>query len=518
MTVNFSRSSLALNKFIKSQKNLSEPSPKLFPNDPKPTQITPTLDPKVLVLDLNHQLLQKLELSCINIKQFNQIHTQLIVLGLFQHPLAAGRYIKKLCNTYFNLLSHCVYLYDYIEQPDAFICNTIIRCFVSLNNDPFGALRFYYDKMIAKWVLPNRYTFPLLVKVCADIGSLKEGQKAHACVVKFGFEFDAYVRNSLLHMYSACGRVLDARLLFESGFVLDLVSWNSMIIGYVKNGDIGLARELFDEMPERDAFSWNSMISGYVGAGDVEAAKKLFDNMPSRDVVSWNCMIDGYAKIRNVSVARWLFNQMPFRNIVSWNIMLALYLKCKNYGECLKLFDRMIEERELRPNKASLMSVLTACANFRRLDLGKWIHSYIKDNEVESDELLSTALLTMYAKCGMMDFARHIFTKMPHKSVVSWNSMIMGYAINGHAEKALETFLEMEKSSMMPNAATFVSVLSACSHAELLLEGWWYFDLMQRKYKIEPKVEHCGCMVDLLRQAEAVLEDSLRTNNIFGCV
>ncbi|KAJ6327201.1 hypothetical protein OIU78_014139 [Salix suchowensis] len=97
-----------------------------------------------------------------------------------------------------------------------------MRSFVNAN-DPYGALRFYYEKMIAKWVLPNHYTFPLVAKVCADIGSLRGAQKVHALVVKFGFELDLFVRNSFIRCYSVCGRTSDARMVFDNGFVLDLV-------------------------------------------------------------------------------------------------------------------------------------------------------------------------------------------------------------------------------------------------------------------------------------------------------
>ncbi len=171
-------------------------------------------------------------------------------------------------------MSHAVYVFDCLDEPDAFMCNTIMRSYVN-SNDPCSALGFYYGRMVGKWVSPNHYTFPLLVKVCADIGSLREGEKAHARVVKFGFESDLFVRNSLIHMYSACGRIGDARMVFDAGPDWDLVSWNTMIDGYVKNGEVSIARELFDEMNERDVFSWNSMISGYVGIGDMEAAKGL---------------------------------------------------------------------------------------------------------------------------------------------------------------------------------------------------------------------------------------------------
>ncbi|KAJ8774086.1 hypothetical protein K2173_009517 [Erythroxylum novogranatense] len=491
-------SSQSLDKFILSQKNLSKTPPKLFPtlHKSKPSK---KREQVVSILNVSHPVLQQLEQCCSTIRQFNRVHAQLMVHGLFQHPLAAGRCIKKLC-TALNSVSYSVLVYDYVDERDAFMCNTIIRSFVNVN-DPVAALRFYYERMVAKWVSPNHFTFPLVAKVSSQIGSLAEGQKAHAKVLKFGFESDLFVRNSFIHMYSQCGRVFDARVVFDVGTVLDLVSWNSMIDGYVKNGEVGLARQLFDEMCERDVFSWNSMISGYVDIGDMEAARRLFEKMPFSDIVSLNCMIDGYARIGNVSMARKFFDQMLFRNVVSWNIMFSLCLRRKDYGECLRLFDEMIEGGETKPNAASLVSVLTACANFRRLDKGKWIHSYIRDHGIEADVLLLTALLTMYAKCGIMDCARGIFDEMTNRSVVSCNSMIMGYGMHGQAEKAIEVFFDMEKKGPMPNEATFVCILSACAKAGMVLEGWWFFDIMHQKYRIEPRAEHIGCMIDLLGQA-----------------
>ncbi|KAJ4958389.1 hypothetical protein NE237_025500 [Protea cynaroides] len=281
-----------------------------------------------------------------------------------------------------------------------------------------------------------------------------------------------------------------------------------MIDGYVKNGDVGAARLLFDEMPERDMVNWNSMISCYMGAEDMKAAEVLFERMPVRDVVSWNSMIDGYARIEDVLAAQKLFDQMPYWNVVSWNTMLALYVRIKDYNECLRVFDRMISGGETSPNEATLVSVLTACAGLGKLDRGKWVHSYIRENgKIRPDVLLSTSLLTMYAKCGAIDSAREVFDEMPERSVMSWNSLIMGYGMHGQGEKALEIFLEMEKRGPTPNDATFVCILSAYTHARMVLEGWWYYDVMHRVYQIEPKVEHYGCMVDLLGHA-GLMKDS----------
>ncbi|KAK7251841.1 hypothetical protein RIF29_35403 [Crotalaria pallida] len=449
-------------------------------------------------LNLNHPFLRTLD-SSNGLHHFNQIHAQLTVSGIFHHPLAAGRAIKKLCSDP-DTLSRAILIFDHVPHPDAFLCNTIIRSYVS-RNELNAAFRFYYERMVARGVEPNHYTFPILIKVCVELGLVREGEKGHGRVLKLGFESDLFVRNSLIRLYSVFGRVLDARLVFEGSSRLDLVSYNSMIDGYVKNGRIWDAWKVFDEMPERDVFSWNCMIAGCVGVGDMEGANELFERMGDRDVVSWNCMIDGYARIGNVTMAIEFFERMPVRNVVSWNCVLALYVRTRNFGECLRLFDKLMERGEAEPNEATLVSVLTACANLGRLDIGMWVHSYIKSENIRPDVLLSTCLLTMYAKCGAMDLARDVFDEMPVKSIVSWNSMIMGYGLHGNGEKALELFSEMEKTGPLANDATFISVISACTHAGMVMEGWWYFDLMRRVYKIEPKVEHYGCMVDLLARA-----------------
>ncbi|KAE8677385.1 Expansin-like B1 [Hibiscus syriacus] len=372
--------SLTVDKFLKSQKNLSKPSPKLWPNDPQL---------RIPASGNIHQhpppILQTFE-SCTSFNQFNQIHAQLLVSGLRKQLPVTSRVVRKLCN-----YLHC------------FTC-------------PFG-------------------------KICAEIKSLQEGGKVHTRVLKLGSQSDLFVKNSLIRLYSVCGQIGSAREVFDDGVVLDLVSWNSMIDGYVKNGQVGIARELFNEMSERDTFSWNIIIAGYVGVGKMEVARELFEKMPGRDAISWNSMIDGYERIENVSEARNLFDRMSERNIVSWNIILALYVRCKKYvNQALMLFDRIMETGEVRPNNASLVSVLTACATLGRLDKGLWVHSFIENNKIKCDVLLSTALLTMYAKCGAMDLARDVF--------------------------------DMEKRGQTPNAVTFTSCLSACKYSGKVLEGW----------------------------------------------
>ncbi|KAF7046454.1 LOW QUALITY PROTEIN: hypothetical protein CFC21_055480 [Triticum aestivum] len=234
---------------------------------------------------------------------------------------------------------------------------------------------------------------------------------------------DAVTWNTLLRACLRSGLLPSARQLFDQMPQRDLVSYNSMLAGHAAAGDMAGARQLFDGMPERDVVSWNSMLAGYTRCGDMEEARRMFDAMPERDVVSWNSMLDGYAQAGDVKMARAVFDGMPRRSAVSWNVVLALYARVKDWRECLRLFDTMMAVGAAVPNEKTFVSVLTACGSLGDLDRGKSVHGLVRQRweRLLPDVLLLTALLTMYAKCGVMETAREIFDSMGDRSVPSWN-------------------------------------------------------------------------------------------------
>jgi pentatricopeptide repeat protein len=114
---------------------------------------------------------------------------------------------------------------------------------------------------------------------------------------------------------------------------------------------------------------------------------------------------------------------------------------------------------------------------------------------------MESALVDMYAKCGNVKDSLKVFEKMFERNVFSWNAIIVGCAQHGRGIQALKLFGEMLEAGICPDSVTFIGVLSACSHAGLVDEGWHYFNSMSARICITPKVEHYGCMVDLLGRA-----------------
>ncbi|XP_010246164.1 PREDICTED: pentatricopeptide repeat-containing protein At1g05750, chloroplastic-like [Nelumbo nucifera] len=169
--------------------------------------------------------------------------------------------------------------------------------------------------------------------------------------------------------------------------------------------------------------------------------------------------------------------------------------------------EREMQFSGIEPDYVTITSVLSACANLGALGLGLWIHRFVLQREFGENIRLSNSLIDMYARCGSIEFAKQEFEKMSKRSLVSWNSMIVGSAVNGYAEDALEYFSLMQEG-FEPDGVSFTGALTACSHAGLVDEGLQFYDMMKRIYKITPRIEHYGCIVDLLSRA-GQLEDAL---------
>lgn len=349
--------------------------------------------------------------------------------------------------------------------------------------------------------LGDNYTYPFVLKACGLVSALEEGRGIHGDVIKRGFCRDQFVGNGLVTMYCRCGEVQLGRQVFDGMPERDLVSWNSMVGGYVAQGWMDNAQNLFDVMPERDVFTWATMIDGYgQKLGNVGQARILFDEMPEKDLVSWNSMIGAYATVGDMFAAQTLFDEMHERNVISWSIMIDGYARHGDSKESLNLF-RLMLHQGTKPDRVSIVGAIIACGQLGALDQGQWIHIYIKKNEIFSDVVVETAILDMYMKCGSLDHARAVFNNMYEKNVISWNVMIVGLGINGCGEEGLELFSQMERDRVPMDDLTFLGALTACSHAGLIREGLRIFETMRSVYGFEPKIEHYGCVVDLLGRA-----------------
>lgn len=301
------------------------------------------------------------------------------------------------------------------------------------------------------------------------------------------------------------GFVFKTRDLWHDPFVTNSVVRMCLEIGLIK-----LARSVFDKMPVRDLISWNSLLTGYLRAGEIEMAREVFDEMPQKDVVSCNAMIDGYGKNGKCELAEEVFMDMSLRDVVTWSSMISAFVLNGRPRKGLDLFREMLT-LGVRPDAPVIVGVLSAIAELGFVEEGKWIHSYVFSNKIHySCSFIGSALVNMYAKCGQIANAYSVFRSICNRrNVGDWNSLISGLALHGMGREAIKVFLELEREGLKPDDITFLGLLSACNHGGLVEEGQFYYETMQVKYNIVPKIQHCGCIVDLLSRAGR-LEEALR--------
>ncbi|XP_004297931.1 PREDICTED: pentatricopeptide repeat-containing protein At4g02750-like [Fragaria vesca subsp. vesca] len=441
-----------------------------------------------------------------------------------------------------------VSLFNRMKERDVFSYNTVIAGLMQCG-DVEGARRVFdgmdfwdvvsWNSMISGYVRNGRIGEAVQVFEGMPVKDVVSWNLVVGGLVKY-WEFDLAeeyfkkmsVRDCaswtiMISVFGEAGRIVEARELFDEMPVRDVQAWNAMIVGYIGNGCVEVAEGLFQKMPERDLESWTQMVEGLVECHRINDALKLFMEMPEkcpktwnsillkltrneltreahallkkmpyRCVISWTNLIVGYFGIREVCDAIKLFESMPTRDTTAWNATIFGLSENDRGEEGLRLFMRM-KESGPSPDKATFTSVLTICSDLPTLHLGRQTHAHIVKEGFGDIVSVSNAMVTMYARCGSMDSALLEFSFMPIRDVISWNSIICGYAHHGNGEVALEMFECMRSTSVDPNAITFVNVLSACSHAGLVDQGKYYFDMMRYTYFLEPTTEHYTCIVDL---------------------
>lgn len=408
-------------------------------------------------------------------------------------------------------MDYALSIFHKINEPDSSAYNIMIRAF-TLKQSPQEAVMLY-KTMLENSVEPDRFTFACTLKACSRIRALEEGEQIHAQILKSGFGCRQLVTNTLIHLYANCGRIDIARKMFDRMSNRDVFSWNSMFSGYVKTECWREIVDLFNEMRDLGVkFDEVTLINVLMACGrlaDIELGGLISEYMEEKElngnVKLMTAVVDMYAKCGHVDKARRLFEQMNRKDVVAWSAMISGYSQARRCKEALGVFHDM-QMANVLPNEVTMVSVLSCCAVLGALETGKWVHLYVKKKRMELTITLGTALMDFYAKCGLIENAVEVFKKMPLKNVFSWTVLIQCLASNGQGERALETYYIMREKNIEPNDVAFIAVLSACSHVGMVDEGRELFVSMSRDFDLEPRMEHYGCMVDILGRAGLVEE------------
>ncbi|KAJ0770950.1 putative tetratricopeptide-like helical domain superfamily [Helianthus annuus] len=278
---------------------------------------------------------------------------------------------------------------------------------------------------------------------------------------------------------------------------------NTELKELVKSGKLNGARQVFDKMPQRDEVTWTTIISGYVKAADPSEALSLFSTMwvdPSQrmdpfllslalkacaisfgakqgeslhgycvktDFVSsvfvGSALLDMYMKIGKVYEGCRVFDEMPIRNVVSWTAVITGLVRAGLNMEGIAYFSKLCRNN-MAYDSYTLAIALKACADACLLRTGKEIHAQTLKKGFDTTSFVANTLTTMYNKCGKAEYALYLFETIKTKDVVSWTTIITSYVQTGQDHKAVNAFLRMRESEVIPNEYTLAAVISGCAN------------------------------------------------------
>ncbi|CAN8265390.1 unnamed protein product [Cochlearia groenlandica] len=411
----------------------------------------------------------------------------------------------------FTFFENAVKVFDEMPERDVVSWNTVISCFYQ-SGEAEKALELF-GSMESSGFEPNSVSLTVAISACSRLLYLERGKEIHRKYVKKGFETDEYVNSALVVMYGKCGCLEMAREVFQKMPRKSLVAWNSVIRSYVAKGDSKSCIEILNKMvikgtrpsqmtltcilmacSRSPSLQHGKAVHGYVIRSVVDADIYL------------NCsLIDLYFKCGEAKLAETVFANTQKAAVEPWNVMISGYVGVGKWFKAVEVYDQMVSVG-VKPDVVTFTSVLPACSQLSVLEKGKAIHLSITESRLETDELLTGALLDMYAKCGDIKEAIRVFNSIPNKDVVSWTVMISAYGSHGQPKEALYHFDEMQKFGVIPDGVTYLAVLSACNHAGFIDEGVKLFKQMSSKYGIKPSIEHYSCLIDILGRAGRLLE------------
>lgn len=375
-------------------------------------------------------------------------------------------------------------------------------------NDAFMLLK----EMWVHGLRPSSSTFVSILSGCcspAYRSDFSQGLSIHSCAIKLGLtNSEIPLANSLVNMYLHFGNVDRARFIFDNMGKKSLISWTTIVGGYIRVGNVCEAFCLFNQMRQTglslDSVMFVILVSG-CGQGrnalltsSVHSLilKSGYDNEEPLN----NLLVTMYANCGDLMSARTIFNMAHEKSIFLWTSMIGGYAHLGYPTEALKLFYQLLWSAT-RPSGATVAIILSACADFGSLSLGKEIEEYILMNGLESDTQVQTSLIHMFCRCGSIDKAREVFERVSNKDLAVWSSMIAGYATHGMGQDALSLFHEMQSLGVIPDSIVYTNVLMACSHSGLVEDGLKHFHSMQKDFGIKPTSEHYASLVDLLGRA-----------------
>ncbi|PIA53853.1 hypothetical protein AQUCO_00900442v1, partial [Aquilegia coerulea] len=396
-------------------------------------------------------------------------------------------------------------VFDEMLERDIVSWNSIIVAYSDNGCYARYALNMFRS-MVTEREKPDSVTITSLLPALVELELFDMGKEIHAYSIRRDMASDVFVTNSLIDMYAKSGCMGEASTVFYKMDWRTVVSWNAMIANFAQNRLEVEAIRLIAEMQVHgikvNSVTFTNALPACARIGCIRQGKEIHA-MSIRmgiafDLFVSNALTDMYIKCGSLTSARNVFD-ISVRDEVSYNILIVGYSQSERCSESVKLFPEM-RKIGLKHDTVSFIGVLSACANLTAIKQGKEIHGLLMRKLLHSHLFIANSLLDLYTKCGQLGLARRVFDQTSNKDVASWNTMILGYGMQGEWDVAINLFDAMRDENVKYDSVSYVAILSVCSHGGLVDKGVKYFEKMLAQ-DLKPTCTHYACMVDLLGRA-----------------
>ncbi|XP_044462379.1 pentatricopeptide repeat-containing protein At1g31920 [Mangifera indica] len=408
------------------------------PEDQPKTKIkTPEAD-----LRLKEQECLCLLKRCNNLKDFKQVHVQVLKWGLFSNPYCASNLLAACALSNWGSMDYACSIFNQIDEPGAFVFNTLIRGFVK--DDKFKEAWLLYIEMLESEVQPDNFTYPALLKACAVLQTLEEGMQIHGHANKLGFQSDLFVQNALINMYGKCKEIELSYAIFEQMDEKSVASWSATIAA---NASVGLWYEclmLFGDMmnegcwrPEESTLV--SVISACAHMGCLDLGRcthgSLIRNISELNVTVQTSLMDMYVKCGRLEKGLCLFQMMAEKNQSSYSVMISGLAMHGQGEQALRVFSEMLEDG-VEPDDVIYVSVLSACSHAGLVDEGLQCFDRMRlEHGITPTVQHYGCLVDLLGRAGMLQKALELIKSMAvEPNDVVWRSLLSACKVHQNLE------------------------------------------------------------------------------------
>ncbi|KAJ4748766.1 Pentatricopeptide repeat (PPR) superfamily protein [Rhynchospora pubera] len=340
-----------------------------------------------------------------------------------------------------NYLHHARKLFDEMLAKDHVSYNVMISSY-SRNCLTKEALDLFREMQLTS-INHRDYPYLSLLSVAGSLSNHDLGRQIHARVVFLGMASSNLTSNALINMYSTCGYLACADLIFRQHTDKSTTSWTSFITGCVQNGLYEEALKLFGEMRKTgldpDTSTFCSVLKACSSLALISLAEQLHSCILRSgylsSVFAGSSLVDTYAKCGLLEDAKKMFDEMTEKNIFSWNALVCAYAQNGKGKKAIEMFERMVT-LGLKPDSVSLLSVLNACSHSGLVEEGlNYFDSMTSMYNMTPRKDHYACIINMLGRVGRFDKVEHLLDQIPFEpDSIIWSSILNSCKIHGNYE------------------------------------------------------------------------------------